>query len=145
MAAEPPQNFSNHARNDFLYLGGLLLLLVAFVLAGILVVRHPKLPAICATLAIVGTMMVALRVRTYALTVQDRVIRLEMRLRLDALLEAGLRERARALTMRQLVGLRFASDAELPALVAKVLDEKIEKSKDIKALVRDWQADHQRV
>ena len=82
--------------------------------------------------------------RGFALRVQDRVIRLEMQLRLGRLLSAEMRARIPEFTIGQLVSLRFASDAELPALARKVLDEKLEKRAEIKKLVTDWQADNLR-
>jgi hypothetical protein len=82
--------------------------------------------------------------RTFVLTVQDRVIRLEMRLRLAELLPADLRPRIPEFSVGQLVALRFACDAELPALARKVLDEKLSDGKAIKQLVKDWQADYLR-
>jgi hypothetical protein len=83
--------------------------------------------------------------RIFALTVQDRVIRLEERLRLAALLPGDLQPRIGEFTLNQLVALRFASDAELPALARKVLDEKITKRKAIKQLVKSWRPDYLRV
>ena len=79
--------------------------------------------------------------RTQALTVQDRVIRLEMRLRLQQLLPPDLQPRINDLTHRQLVALRFASDAELAELVRDVLAGKLTTSKEIKMRVKSWQAD----
>jgi hypothetical protein len=76
--------------------------------------------------------------------VQDRVIRLEMKLRLQQLLTADLRPRIGEFTPAQLVGLRFASDAELPELARKVLDKKITERANIKKMVRDWQPDYLR-
>ena len=82
--------------------------------------------------------------RTFALRVQDRVIRLEERLRYERVLPADLLVRASELTIAQVVALRFASDAELSGLTRKVLDEKLADRKAIKALVADWRADHMR-
>jgi hypothetical protein len=82
--------------------------------------------------------------RIFALTVQDRVIRLEMRLRLRELLPPDLQSRVPEFTRAQLVALRFAGDRELPALARRVLDEKLHDRKAIKSLVQDWQADHLR-
>jgi hypothetical protein len=82
--------------------------------------------------------------RTFALRVQDRVIRLEERLRYEQLLPADLRARTAEFTTAQIVSLRFASDAELPALARKVLDEKLSDRKAIKGLVANWKADHLR-
>jgi hypothetical protein len=79
-----------------------------------------------------------------ALTVQDRVIRLEMRLRLNQLLPAELGARTGQLTRQQLVALRFASDAELVELVREVLDGKLTTSRAIKGRVRQWTPDYLR-
>jgi hypothetical protein len=76
--------------------------------------------------------------------VQDRVIRLEMRLRMREVCPPDLAARVREFTPAQLVALRFAGDAELPTLARKVLDEKLQDRKAIKSMVRDWQADNLR-
>jgi len=89
----------------------------------------------------VAFILMALYGRLFALTVQDRVIRLEMRLRLTQLLSPDLRARIPQFTVGQLVSLRFASDAELPELARKVLDENIQDRRAIKKMIRDWQAD----
>ena len=95
--------------------------------------------AVAAALLVLGFLS-----RTQALAVQDRVIRLEMRLRLRGLLSPDLHPRISDLTTRQLVAMRFASDAELADLVRDVLDGKLQTSKDIKMRVKNWQADLQR-
>jgi hypothetical protein len=82
--------------------------------------------------------------RVMALAVQDRVIRLEMRLKLRELLPASMHADIAKLTVRQMVGLRFASDAELPDLVKRVLSGELREQKAIKAAIKDWQADWQR-
>lgn len=82
--------------------------------------------------------------RLFALAVQDRVIRLEERLRYAQVLPADLQTRSAELTIGQIVSLRFASDAELPALVRKVLDEKLVQRKAIKQLIKTWRPDYQR-
>jgi hypothetical protein len=83
-------------------------------------------------------------IRIFVLTVQDRVVRLEERLRYERLLPADLRPRIGEFTVGQLVSLRFASDAELPALARKVLDEKLTDRKAIKQLVKNWKPDYLR-
>lgn len=83
--------------------------------------------------------------RRFALGVQDRVIRLEERLRMERLLPGDLKSRIEDLTTDQLIGLRFASDAELSGLVRRVLDGELTDRKAIKQAVEDWRADHQRV
>jgi hypothetical protein len=83
-------------------------------------------------------------IRLNALRVQDRLIRLEERLRLQTLLPAELSPRIAELTESQLIALRFASDNEVPGLVEKVLAAKM-KSKDIKQAIVTWRADMFRV
>jgi hypothetical protein len=85
-----------------------------------------------------------LSARLMALSVQDRVIRLEERLRYERLLPADLKPRIGEFTVSQFVSLRFASDAELPALARKVLDEKLNQRKTIKQLVKNWKPDYLR-
>lgn len=93
----------------------------------------------------VGVVLAGFYLRAFPLGVQDRVIRLEERLRLERLLSAELRARIPELTTKQLVGLRFASDSELPDLARRVLEEKITERKEIKRAVRTWRADDQRI
>jgi hypothetical protein len=80
--------------------------------------------------------------RLFALAVQDRVVRLEEQLRYARLLPADLLARTAELTMGQVIALRFASDAELPALARKVLDEKLVERKAIKQLIKNWKPDY---
>jgi len=82
--------------------------------------------------------------RLFALRVQDRVIRLEERLRCQRLLLADLQPRIVEFTAGQLVALRFASDDELPALARKVLDDKLTERKAIKQLIKNWKPDYLR-
>ncbi len=90
----------------------------------------------------VGFLALVASARLMALAVQDRVIRLEMRLKLRQL---GVPDGdIRRITVRQFVGLRFASDAELPDLVQRVLKGELTEQKAIKAAIKDWQADWQR-
>ncbi|MGA7622790.1 MAG: DUF6526 family protein, partial [Candidatus Acidiferrales bacterium] len=77
----------------------------------------------------------------FALRVQDRIIRLEMQLRMQNLLPPDLKTRIHEFTVNQLVALRFASDAELIELARKVYNEKLDDRKAIKQMIRDWQAD----
>jgi hypothetical protein len=85
-----------------------------------------------------------LTLRMATLTVQNRVIRLEERLRYQRLLPADLQPRIDDFTVTQLVSLRFASDAELPALARKVLDDKLNDRKAIKQLIKNWKPDYLR-
>jgi Family of unknown function (DUF6526) len=137
-----PQNFKNHAKVvpafHFFVLPMLLVNLVSLIVVAF---RHFSYYSVEAALTGLALLLGVLYARMFALAVQDRVIRLEMRLRLAALLPVDLRPRLGEFTVSQLVGMRFASDAELPELARKVLDERIVERKAIKALVRDWQAD----
>ncbi len=92
---------------------------------------------------VVGAALLMLGVlsRMQAVTVQDRVIRLEMRLRLRQVLPTELHGRINDLTHRQLVALRFAGDAELPELVREILEGKLQTGKQIKLRVKNWQPD----
>lgn len=99
--------------------------------------RHAIWDVIVAA-ALVG---LALSARFMALTVQDRIIRLEMRQRLAMCLTPDLQPRITDLTRQQLVALRFASDAELNDLVRDVLGGKLATTKEIKLRVKNWQAD----
>ena len=83
--------------------------------------------------------------RVFALKAQDRVIRLEERLRMRELLPPDLQGRIHEFTPEQLIGLRFASDAELPALAATVLRDNVEKRDAVKKMVKNWRADDLRV
>jgi Family of unknown function (DUF6526) len=107
--------------------------------------RFDRLNSIVELLLAFALVLLWVYLRTFALTVQDRVIRLEMRQRLAEVLSADLRARIPELAPGQLIALRFASDEELPELTRKVLDEKIRSRDAIKQLVRNWQADHLRV
>ena len=99
--------------------------------------RHYAFQVVFAA-ALLGTAFLS---RIQALTVQDRVIRLEMRLRLRGILPPDLLPNIDTLTHRQLVALRFASDAEMAELVRDVVAGKLTTSKDIKSRVKSWQPD----
>lgn len=86
-------------------------------------------------------LMAALFARVFALAAQDRVIRLEERLRLRELLPPEMKARIPEFTREQLIGLRFASDAELPDLAAAVLRDNVQKRDQVKKLVKHWRAD----
>jgi hypothetical protein len=105
------------------------------------VYRQPTLGLAFQLVVAVALLMLALVSRLQAITVQDRLIRLEMRLRLREVLPPDLQARINQLSTKQLVALRFAADAELPGLVRDVFDGRLTTSKDIKTRVKDWQAD----
>ncbi len=139
------QTKQNHIRIDPAYhyfLAPGLLLLVVWTLVHL--VRHPESAAAILLIFAVLMFLMALKFRLYALKVQDRVIRLEERLRLAMLLPEPARSRIPELTERQLIALRFASDAEIPALTESVLRENL-NGKQIKDAIQNWRPDHWRV
>jgi uncharacterized protein DUF6526 len=89
-------------------------------------------------------LVVTFEARLFALAVQDRVIRLEERLRYEKVLPEELRWRADELSVNQFVALRFASDDELAALMRKVLEEKVDQRKAIKQQIKSWRPDYLR-
>lgn len=93
----------------------------------------------------IALILLALASRLMALTVQNRVIRLEEKLRYREVLSPDLAKRASGLRLGQIIALRFASDEELPGLVERTLNGEFSKPKEIKMAVKDWQADHLRV
>ncbi len=92
----------------------------------------------------IGLIVLMLLARTHSLKVQDRVIRLEERLRYKEVLPADLAEKASNLRTSDMIGLRFASDEELPDLVERTLNGEFEKQKDIKLAVKNWRGDYLR-
>jgi hypothetical protein len=140
------QNFANHGRFVPLFHFFVLpVLLLNFVTQVYLWIKFEFAPArIISILVAAALFLGALYARMFALAVQDRVIRLEERLRYERLLPADLHARCGELTINQVVSLRFACDAELPALAKKVLDEKLTERKAIKRLIKTWKPDYQR-
>jgi hypothetical protein len=140
--AERAQSFKTHTR----FLPAYHFFVVPVLLINLLnTIRHLWLmptrgPAFQVVVA-AALLTLGLLARTQTLTVQDRVIRLEMRLRLRQVLAPDLQPRISELSHRQLVALRFAGDAELPELVREVLDGRLTTSKDIKARIKHWQPD----
>lgn len=145
MAIKVPQNYANHARYVVGYhFVAFFLLFVNLVWSVVQAFKHFGVASIIGVLLAVALVLLFFYARSFAVTVQDRVIRLEMRLRLGQILPADLKPRIGEFTVGQLVALRFAGDAELPALARKVLDERIASRAEIKRLVTDWQADELR-
>jgi Family of unknown function (DUF6526) len=139
------QSFKNHTMFDppfhfFLAPVGFILLILSIVEA----VRHPGTMAYINVVTLLWLAVLVFKVRIYSLKVQDRLIRLEERLRLQSVLPAAMQPRIAELTVAQLVGLRFACDAELPGLVEKTLAGSW-KRKQVKEAVQNWRADTWRV
>ena len=141
------QSFRSHASVDPLYLAAAVTL-VFLLIVGSVVVYQDLHTQLALTLWIIGltvlVILMFLRVRYYPLKVQDRVIRMEERLRLSLLLPAALQKRIPELNEDQLVGLRFASDAEVPSLVELALEKQLTR-KQIKERIQNWRPDHFRI
>ncbi len=144
MSEKAPQTYANHRRMDpWYHVVAFTLLLLAFGGACIHAVHRPGTGLWELFLAL-GVLVLFFRVRIYALRVQDRIIRLEETLRMRALLPEAWHVRLRELRPDQFVGLRFASDEELPALVQAALEEKLD-GEALKKRIRIWRADTFRV
>ena len=140
-----PQNLANHARFDPLFHFFMIPVFAITLIAAIVeAIRHPALGSIWFVVFTAAVLVAAFKIRLYALRAQDRVIRLEERLRMAAVLPAEMRARIPEVTTDQCVGLRFACDAELAALVRRALDEKLDR-KQIKQAVQTWRADYERI
>ena len=152
MAERKPQTLANHTRFDppfHFFIVPIITLGVIF--AFIHFFAHfshadfrDNLHAILLILLALALMTWLFKTRLYALKVQDRVIRLEERLRLMQLLPEALRSRIPELTEGQLIALRFASDAEVPKLTERALSEKLSRN-DIKKAIQNWRPDYWRV
>jgi hypothetical protein len=139
-----PQTLQNHGKTDPLFHFFLAPVSLIFLIATIYqAVQNPGTPAYEHILVALWAFLLTFKVRLYALKVQDRVIRLEERLRLAGLLAEPLKTKSAALTEQQLIAIRFASDAEVPALVEKTLAENL-TLKQIKQSIQNWRPDYWR-
>ena len=140
------QNFENHRRWNPLHhfvaaplaYGAGIWTLVRFVTA-------PSVDSLLMTVIGLGLAASTLVARAEALTVQNRVIRLEMALRCARILPHDLASRVHELRLRQIIALRFAGDTELADLVRRTLAGEFATNRDIKRAIRDWQPDYLRV
>jgi hypothetical protein len=145
MSSESSQSYDTHRRWVPLYhFVASALLFVCLVHAVWSVIASFSLQSVMSLVLVLAVGIVFFYSRTFALAVQDRLIRLEERLRLERILPDSLRARVGDFTTEQLVALRFASDAELPALAQSVLDENKQDREEIKRQIKQWRADHQR-
>lgn len=142
MAEQKKQTFENHARvvpAYHMYVFGIFA--INFVWRLVQLKNGITFGSIMNVLMGAAFILLFFYARIFALTVQDRVIRLEMRMRMERLLPPDLRARIPEFTVSQLVSLRFAGDEELPLLARQVLDEKLNDKKSIKRRVKNWQPD----
>lgn len=143
--SEKPQNLANHARLHPLYHFILVpVFFTNFIIAIVVLVRTPGWLTAWNLIMAVALLALIVVVCTYPMKVQDRVIRLEERLRLASLLPEPLRARIDEINERQLIALRFASNKEIPALVQKTLTERL-KPAEIKRAITEWRSDTWRI
>ena len=145
MAKTPQQTYVNHGRIDLTFHWFLVpISAITIVITIVNAVQHPGFDSAWLALVSVAAGIALFKMRLYSLKVQDRVIRLEERLRAQYILTEPLRSRIPDITVGQLVALRFAGDAELPALVTRTLNENLSKD-EIKKAVTSWRPDHFRI
>lgn len=140
--AATAQSYANHRRSfPLFHYVAVPILVVNVGVAVAHLVRRPSLWNGWLVVLSVGLAAGLLASRTSTLLVQDRVIGLEMRLRLATVLPAELLARIPELRLKQLIGLRYASDAELPGLVERCLHGELETADAVKRAIRDWRPD----
>lgn len=145
MAERQPQNFANHRRIVPLYhIVTFGILAINLIWRLVQLVRWTSWQALLDLLVAFALMGLFFYARIFALTVQDRVIRVEMRLRLMGILPADLKGRIDELTRDQFVALRFASDAEMADLMREVLTNNIRSRDEIKRRIKNWMSDYLR-
>ncbi|HTV15980.1 MAG TPA: DUF6526 family protein [Acidobacteriaceae bacterium] len=145
MSQHSPQSLANHARFDPLYHGLLAFAIVVnLALAIVSLVKVRDFENVWVLVLSLTVVALWLRLRTYPLKVQDRVIRLEERLRLQALAPADWYPQILRLTEGQLIALRFASDEEVVALARQALAENLTR-RQIKERIRQWRPDYWRI
>jgi hypothetical protein len=146
MAEKAPQHLKNHGRLDPPYHFGLAAIVVINLIVAIVHLVHDYSSFYAWWLVVlsIAFFIASLKLRTYPLKVQDRVIRLEERIRLQALAPAEWHAQIYKLTEDQLIGLRFAADDEVVVLAKLALEQNLNR-KQIKERIKDWRADDWRV
>ena len=139
--AQTGQNYANHVHRPVSFGLTFLVGTIAFVMFARAAVRAGfDAPSLALLLLSLALLMAVFVMRNYALALQNRIIRMEMSARLSRL---GRSIDTPGLTLQQAIALRFASDAELPALMDRAIAEKL-TSKQIKQAVTNWQGDYLR-
>ena len=139
------QSYSKHTRWDPPFHFFIMPVFVATVIVAIVhAIRWAGFHTAWTVVLSIAALMLVFKARLYALKVQDRLIRLEERLRLSAILAEPLRSRIEELSKSQLIALRFASDEELSALVSETLTRNL-SAKEIKQSIKNWRGDYFRV
>ena len=144
--SRPPQTYANHGKLvPGYHFWATILLMLPTLYFGFLMVTSFSVERLALFMFAVGVTVVGFYARAFPLGVQDRVIRLEEQIRMERLLPEDQKGRIATVTTEQFIGLRFASDEELPDLVRQVLDEGMTDRKRIKQAVKSWRADHERI
>jgi hypothetical protein len=139
------QNLKNHARFDPAYHFLLFAVyLLNLIYAGFHLYRQPSLSSGWYLFVSLLAVVPLLKLRTYPLKVQDRVIRLEERLRLQTLAPQEWRTQLHRLNEDQLIAIRFAADDEVVELATQALEQNLTR-KQIKERIRNWRPDNWRV
>ena len=145
MAERSPQTLANHVRLDPpFHFFVLPVFAISWIISVVFLVRHFGFLHCWIVVFNTALLVAVIRFRQYAVKVQDRIIRLEERLRLGKLLPDSLCPQIAKLSESQLIALRFASDEELPALVERTLSANLSKA-DIKKFIKNWRPDYWRV
>jgi hypothetical protein len=139
------QSFKNHQQRTPMWIFGVLLpFTIYFIWSVTQLIREPGMANVIDVMMGIAFLLLWFSTRRMVLKVQDRVIRLEMRLRLREVLPPAMHGEIGRLPVRQLIALRFASDEELPELTKAVLAGTLTDGKQIKLKVRNWQGDYLR-
>ena len=145
MSKPKAQDLKHHASLDPIFHYFLVWIsLASIVIAIVFAIQHPNFYSVWIVVVAFAAFFALVRLRTYPLKVQDRIIRLEERLRLQALAPAEWHPQIYQLSEDQLIALRFASDEEVVELARIALDQNLNR-KQIKERIQSWRPDHWRV
>jgi len=145
MSNSKPQDLKNHASFDpWFHIVLFSIFAVNFVLSIVHLAMHRDLHSVWLGVLSLALLILLFKMRIYPLKVQDRLIRLEERIRIKELAPTESKELISRLSEDQLIGLRFASDDEVIALAKQAIQEKLSR-KQIKERIKSWRADYWRV
>jgi hypothetical protein len=140
------QTYSTHRRfHAWFHFIGVPILAINVLVKLVQAVRFPSLASAWEVVVAIALVIAIVLARSYALTVQNRVIRIEERARMQRCLPEDLRARIDELKTSQLIALRFCSDDELPEVTREILSGELRERDEIKRRIRDWRADWLRV
>lgn len=139
------QTYANHTRwFPLVHFVVMPLLILNFLYQAVRLYQEPGIDRAVWVVLCIVFLLVSLAARLQALTVQDRVIRLEERLRYKEILSPELAKKAAELPTGRMIALRFAPDEELPHLISQVLDGKLNTGREIKQAIKNWRGDYLR-